>query len=384
MTINEIYEDAFKDVEIGKELTRRDVINIIQAKHSVDDGSILPSDVCYNSSNAGVRSCASPWNKKFFVKIRRGLYRYVGPNYDDSKDNPYEFGTIPSDVKSCKEEKSPRTSNVKVNPAKMEQTMMKEVSTGATSFNSDAIALIDDFLKKKGICNIKNETNAVLERARGKKFSLSDHIRAMVYSLLTNQRKWSDVEPKLNDIDRLFFMYDPNEIKKHDGAYFEKGVRNLRCGNISIKKQMNGINHDIAVFEAIEKKNGSMDDFVTSCTPEKVVKLLSSSNSAYKIECMGVALAWEYLRNVGIDGGKPDLHLRRFFGANRIGASALDDATEMEVISIINKIAAEGRYNRFEIDYLIWCYCSQSRAGICDANPSCGECVIRNLCKHHT
>lgn len=99
MTINEIYEDAFKDVEIGKELTRRDIINIIQAKYKVDDGSILPSDVCYNSSNAGVRSCASPWNKSFFIKIKRGLYRYVGPYYDDSKTNPYEFGTLPEDTK---------------------------------------------------------------------------------------------------------------------------------------------------------------------------------------------------------------------------------------------------------------------------------------------
>ena len=39
----------------------------------------------------------------------------------------------------------------------------------------------------------------------------------------------------------------------------------------------------------------------------------------YKLHQVGEALAWEYIRNVGIDGAKPDTHIRRFLGSNRMG-----------------------------------------------------------------
>ena len=94
MTINEMYVDAFKGAEIGKELTRKEIIKILQDKYDIDEGSILPSDLCYNSSNKGVRKSTNPFNKKLFLKVRRGVYQYVGPDFDDSKVNPHEFGTM--------------------------------------------------------------------------------------------------------------------------------------------------------------------------------------------------------------------------------------------------------------------------------------------------
>lgn len=94
MTINEMYVDAFKDVEKEKELTRKEIIKILQDKYDIDEGSILPSDLCYNSSNKGVEKNTNPFYKKLFLKVRRGVYQYVGPDFDDSKVNPHEFGTI--------------------------------------------------------------------------------------------------------------------------------------------------------------------------------------------------------------------------------------------------------------------------------------------------
>lgn len=94
MTINEIYVDMFKNVEIGKVLTRQEIIKLIQSKYEVDEGSILPSDLCYNSSNKGVERSNNPFNKKLFVKIKRGVYQYVVTEFDDSRVNPHEFGTM--------------------------------------------------------------------------------------------------------------------------------------------------------------------------------------------------------------------------------------------------------------------------------------------------
>lgn len=152
----------------------------------------------------------------------------------------------------------------------------------------------------------------VAERKTGKQFSFEEHIAALVYAQLTNQTKWSRIVPHLSEIDKLFFYYDPQEIKNHPGSYFADGIFALKCGNISTKAQMNSLHKNITTMEKIANEYGSMDAFVTSVAPLQVVELLSSGKSKYKLAMLGEALAWEYIRNVGIDGCKPDTHLRRF------------------------------------------------------------------------
>ncbi len=96
MTINQIYVEAFKGEKIGTVFSRQEIIKKIQDSFDVDEGSILPSDLCYNSSNIGVRNGTNPDNKRLFIKVKRGVYKYVGPDFDANSVNPYEFGTTPA------------------------------------------------------------------------------------------------------------------------------------------------------------------------------------------------------------------------------------------------------------------------------------------------
>ena len=41
------------------------------------EASVLPSDFCYNRTNAGVR----PGHAPLFLYVKAGMYRYVGPNH---------------------------------------------------------------------------------------------------------------------------------------------------------------------------------------------------------------------------------------------------------------------------------------------------------------
>ena len=91
MTINEMYSIAFSDIPTGTELSRKEIIAILQKKFEIDETSILPSDLCYNSSNKSVEGCNIT---KYFIKVRRGQYIYVGSKYDSQNINPYEYGTI--------------------------------------------------------------------------------------------------------------------------------------------------------------------------------------------------------------------------------------------------------------------------------------------------
>lgn len=249
--------------------------------------------------------------------------------------------------------------------------------------DKQVLIILNEYLTKRNLVDFENETNAVIDRQRGKIFTFEDHLRGLIYSLLTNQRKWADVVPKLPQIDKLFFYYNADKILENDGSYFEDGIRKLKCGNISIKKQMEGLHYNISILKKIEKQYGSLDAYVTSKAPEDIVRELSSS-STYKIKGLGNALAWEYLRNVGIDGAKPDTHLKRFMGSERMGVSRHPDASENEVLREVERLSKETGYSKFQIDYIIWCYCADGFGEICTINPKCSKCVVKNYCNMGT
>ena len=244
----------------------------------------------------------------------------------------------------------------------------------------EALYRLAKYLEDKRIYSVSGD-DEIKKRKRGKQYTYSDHLRGLIYALLTNQREWSVIIPKLPKIDKLFFNYDYDEIKKHPGEYYLKGILSLSAGNISIKAQMMALHENMDILKKIERKYGSLDKYVTSKDPEKIVKELSSSGSEYKIKQLGPALAWEYLRNVGIDGAKPDLHLQRFFGCYRMGLSVSEKASNKEIINEIKRLSKETGYTQFEIDALIWNYCADGLGQICTAEPKCNKCVIREYCK---
>ena len=221
----------------------------------------------------------------------------------------------------------------------------------------------------------------VAERIAGKRFSLEEHISALVYAQLTNRTKWSRIVPHLSKIDELFFYYDPKEIKKHSASYFADGIFALKCGNVSTKAQMDSLHKNIATMESIIVEYGSMDEFVTSKSPLQIVDMLSSGKSKYKMAMLGEALAWEYIRNVGIDGCKPDAHLRRFLGGQRMGTTSGTTATVNDTIEQIKALSAETGLPLSSIDNIIWSYCADGYGEVCTATPHCERCVVKSKCK---
>ena len=81
----------------------------------------------------------------------------------------------------------------------------------------------------------------VNERNCGKQFLLRDHVQALIYSLLSNQRRWTDLEPKLKDVDAIFFDYNVEEIQKTPCEYFYQKITDIKAGNRQIKKQMRAL-----------------------------------------------------------------------------------------------------------------------------------------------
>ena len=221
--------------------------------------------------------------------------------------------------------------------------------------------------------------DAVEQRKNGRLFMLSDHIRAMVYSQLSARTVWNRIEVNVPKIELLFFNFDLIRLQSCNWNLLYKGLLDLKCGSQCTKRQMQNLHKNINVLLNIEREYGSLDNFVLSDKPEEIVVALSSKGK-YKLEYVGPALAWEYLRNVGIDGAKPDVHVCRFLSANRLGLANGNPAEPDEAIRIIRDISNNTGMSMAAIDNIIWSFCANKYGEICTAAPHCSRCVIKQYC----
>ena len=249
--------------------------------------------------------------------------------------------------------------------------------------DKEIVCRIKDYLKEKGIADIDGETTKMDLRAGGKVFSTEEHLQGMIYSFLSAQTVWANIERNFASIDRLFFYYDKEQIKQKEYTYFVTGLKQLGCGSRLTNGQMKVLHENIETVERIIDEFGSMDAFITSRPQRVVVELLSQGGSRYKIKQFGPALAWEYLRNVGVDGAKPDVHMKRILGSERLGVSQMENASDDEVLDVVEQLSKDTGLWMAQIDYLIWAYCATDKGEICTASPRCNKCVIKDYCRHN-
>lgn len=83
MNLNQKVVDSFKEVEIGRVFTTSETKDIVERKYKINRASFQPSDMCYNRTNKGVERTPSynEANSRIFLWIKKGLYKYVGPDY---------------------------------------------------------------------------------------------------------------------------------------------------------------------------------------------------------------------------------------------------------------------------------------------------------------
>ena len=243
--------------------------------------------------------------------------------------------------------------------------------------------IIKDYLEKQHIEYNADAISSIKERKKGKLFTKRDHIRAMIYSLLTNQTVWSRIQPLLPSIDKIFHDYDAEYIKAQDPDNLAEGLFYLKCGNMSTRKQMKALKGNIEVFERLEQEYGAIDKFIITHTSEELVAAFSDADSEYKLGMMRDALVWVYLRNVGIDGVKPDTHIRRFLSGNRMGEPLVSSPAPIEdVYRQVNKLSDKTGLLKAEIDNLIWSFCAEGYGEICTAKPHCDRCPVKSKCAY--
>ena len=153
---------------------------------------------------------------------------------------------------------------------------------------------------------------AVEQRKNGKSFSFEEHLRGLVYAQLSALVSWKKIKDNQSKLDEIFCNFDRQQLKEKSAEDLINKITDIKCHNpYTTKNQMRSLKANIETFERIEQDFGSLEKFITHSTPSNIIKLLADSNSTYKIKYMGVPIACEYVRNVGIDIIKPDVHIKR-------------------------------------------------------------------------
>lgn len=236
------------------------------------------------------------------------------------------------------------------------------------------------------------------KREKGETFVINDHIRAMVYSMLSSGISWKRVENdidintgKIISVDELFCQYDIDAIVKKPSEYFIEKIKELGFASQYTSKQMKALlEKNIPKLMGYEHTYGSVDNYYQSyITKDKscevLVKALSDSKSEDKMAQLGFALTCEYLRNVGYDIPKPDRHICRILGKDYLALSEKQPVTEEEAFNIVIDLAKELNKQVAEVDYILWSYCAKGYGEICikDKNKSkCEECVVKEYCNN--
>lgn len=261
--------------------------------------------------------------------------------------------------------------------------------------------LRDELLQKGGVVQSdKLWENTYIKRQIDKRqaggvFSTSDHIRAMVYSMLSSGIVWNRVADhidgttkQLTSIDKIFFQYAPERLLQCVPEQLSGEIKKLHCASQYTTKQMQALIHNnIPKLLQLEKQYGSIDTFyekyiAEGSTLKELVRILSAPQSDYKLAQMGEALTAEYLKNVGYDIAKPDRHIRRIIGSRILGCSEYEIVPIFGAFDIVAAIAKELDRPAAEVDYILWSYCASGYGEICTVkNPKCDVCVASKYCK---
>jgi len=235
------------------------------------------------------------------------------------------------------------------------------------------------------------------KRKSGGVFTLEDHIRAMVYSMLSAGIAWERINQYVDEttgritmIDEVFRQYNPEFLLQSDPSELRDKIKGLHCATQYTFNQMQAlINENIPKLIMLDKKYGMEKVYQQFQNADETLKtlvvLLSSPNSCFKLHQMGEALVAEYLRNVGYEIAKPDRHIRRILGSEVLGCSGKKEVPIYEAFDIVSTIADESGKSKAKVDYILWAYCAKGYGEICTVDKrNCNNCVIHTHCNKKT
>ena len=270
----------------------------------------------------------------------------------------------------------------------------------AIARTAESVEIMGEYLKTvlngKKLWENTHVKKQIEKREQGEHFTISDHIRGMVYAMLSSGISWERVEKDIDEstgrilsIDKIFQNYDADTLLSCSVETLKEEIKVQRLAGISTNNQLKGLIPDnIKKLKQWKDTFGSIDSYYKrfiekDSSYQTLIETLSQSDSENKMKQLSEALTAEYLRNVGYDLAKPDRHVRRILGNSILACSEQEIVPVFEAMEIVREIADILNRHVAEVDYILWSYCATGYGEICTSRrPLCCDCVIRKYCRN--
>lgn len=214
-----------------------------------------------------------------------------------------------------------------------------------------------------------------------------DYIRAMTYAILSNSTNWRcvayDADPQTGRLRNVDKALEAHVVNDQDlSVVFEENQVRFRFK----KRQIPAVEANIRYFEKaadLPAKYAKMSANGTDFWPLVQAIAHGKPEDGYKLAQIGPALACEYLRNLGYDIPKPDRHLYRLLGSERLQFFNQPMPEFEEVYNLVRRVAdrSKSNYGPAQADYILWSYCAISYGNMCNGkNRACKDCCLSDLC----
>ena len=231
--------------------------------------------------------------------------------------------------------------------------------------------------------DISYTLKSIERRKSGYVYTMRDHLEALMLSVLSAQRPWVQIQNNIDNLYDIFGGYDPDYMFTQDPRDLEEAVCDISCGNRRIKKQMQEIRHNIHVLREIERVYGDCDYLVRKACESvdsvyTTVYALTDKNSNLKLKGVGEALCLQYMRQLGVDVCKPDVHILRIL--ERLGYFNYEPSA-YEAVAKVREIATSVGKTSTELGAALWTFCATGYSEICTAVPHCEKCPV--VCNYY-
>lgn len=201
-------------------------------------------------------------------------------------------------------------------------------------------------------------------------------------SAMTDWRRIQESRPEL--LGLLDGRREPRQVAQLSEtslATIEHWFLERRLGSVLLRRQLFWLRSAATVFVRMQNEGGTVDGFFEAAreADQDLVSLLSDQESDWKLPGVGVALAAEFLKNLGYDEFKPDRHTIRMLGPSRLAVCDRLDPLSVRRHGIA--LARAAGIPAAELDQMLWLYCARGYGGTCGAEPRCGQCRMRTACR---
>jgi endonuclease III len=214
----------------------------------------------------------------------------------------------------------------------------------------------------------------------------AEAVQALLLSYLSAMTDWSRIQgalPHILDAMRDWTPAHVASLSRKDLARLHRWFLEHRLGSVLLRQQLRWLPAAASILERMSIAAGSVDAFIERAQEAgKTIELLTSKESEWKLPGVGVALAAEFLKNMGHDDFKPDRHMLRMLGSHRL--NVVGNPTQLEVRRWGLQLAREMNMPAAQLDQMLWLYCARGYAAVCNARPRCGECPFAPTCRFPT